>query len=99
MKPIAGVVVVGRSRPEPVYELLAMAEDASAASRTHAEAFERAQSAARAGDLSGARRALAEAEARAPEDGACRWFGGLLDRMEAGEEPSPWSGIVVLSGK
>ncbi len=98
-KPIAGVVVVGRSRPEPVYELLAMAEDAPEDLLAHADAFSRAQAAARAGDLGGAREALAEAARLHPGDGPCRWFAGILDRMEAGEEASPWSGVVVLSGK
>ena len=98
-KPIAAVVVVGRTQPEPVYELLALAQEATDAQRAHVEAFERAQAAARAADLEAARTALAEAERLRPGDGPCAWFAGVLDSMEAGEEPSPWSGVVVLSGK
>ncbi len=43
--------------------------------------------------------ALAEAERLRPGDGPDGLAAGLLDRIEAGEEERPWSGIVVLAGK
>jgi adenylate cyclase len=98
-KPLARIVVVGRSRPEPVYELLAMRENATAETVAHAEAFARAQDAAKRGDLAAACAALDEAERHRPGDGPVAWFRGLLDRMEAGEVATPWSGVVELTAK
>ena len=98
-KPIGGLVVVGRSKPEPVYELLAMREDAEPDLVSHVEAFERAQAAAKEGDLDQARSELDEAERLRPGDGPVAWFRGVLDDIQSGEEESPWSGVVVLKGK
>ena len=98
-KPIGGLVVVGRTKPEPVYVLHAMREGAPPDLVAHVEAFTRAQAAARAGDLEAARKALDEAAALRAGDGPTAWFRRILDAMESGEEPTPWSGIVVLKGK
>jgi len=99
VKPLARLVVVGKDEPVQVYELVALAERATDVQRRHVEAFTRAIEAARAGRLPAARTALEEARALAPEDGACAWFSKLLARLEAGAEPSPWSGIYALSSK
>jgi adenylate cyclase len=98
-KPLARLGVVGREEPIAVYELVALREHATPAQVQHVEAFARAQSAARAGDLPAARRALGESEALRPGDGPCAWFRAVIDRMAAGAEPSPWSGVIVLTGK
>ena len=42
---------------------------------------------------------IAEAERLRSGDGPCHWFAKVLDRLEAGAEPSPWSGVIVLTGK
>jgi adenylate cyclase len=98
-RPLGGLVVVGRDEPEPVFELLAMREGAPAPLVAHVAAFERAQAAARAGDLDGAEAALAEAERLRPGDGPTGWFRGVLSDLRAGTEPSPWTGVVTLTSK
>ncbi|MFV1959813.1 MAG: adenylate/guanylate cyclase domain-containing protein, partial [Planctomycetota bacterium] len=98
-RPIARIVLVGRSEPEPVFELLALKEGASSDLLAHVAAFEAALEAARRGDLEAARRALDEAEGLRPGDGPTAWLRGLVERLAQGEEPSPWSGLVTLTGK
>jgi adenylate cyclase len=98
-KPIGEVAVAGREEPVTVHELLAMREGAPPEVVAHADAFRKAQDAARAGDLAAARAALDEAERRRPGDGPVRWFRGVLDAMAAGKEPTPWSGVVRLKEK
>lgn len=98
-KPLARLVVVGRSQPEPVYELLALREGASKALADHVKAFEEALEATRRGDLDGACEALDEAGRQRPGDGPVAWLRGLVEDLGSGEEPSPWSGVVVLKGK
>jgi adenylate cyclase len=99
VRPLAAVRVVGRSEPAPVCELLAMREGARPQLVALAQAFSRSQAAARAGDLAGARAALAEAEAIRPGDPPSAWWRERLDRMEEGFEPVPWPGVVELRGK
>jgi len=91
--------VVGKNEPVAVYELLATRESAPPELLAHVAAFDRATEAARRGDLAAARAALAEAARLRPGDGPCHWFGKVLDRVEAGAEPSPWPGVIVLTGK
>jgi adenylate cyclase len=98
-KPLGRLVVVGKEEPVGVYELVALRERATPEQVRHVAAFERAVAAAQAGDLAAARAALAEAAALVPGDGACAWFGALLGRLASGAEPSPWSGVVTLTGK
>jgi adenylate cyclase len=98
-KAIGRVIVVGWDTPEPVYELVAMREGATADLVAHVAAWDRATAAMRAGDLAGAAAALADAERLRPGDGACAWLGKVLAAMRAGTEPTPWSGVVRLEGK
>jgi adenylate cyclase len=99
VKQIGRVVVVGWDTPEPVYELVAMRDGASADLVAHVAAWDRAAAAMRAGDLAAADRALAEAERLRPGDGACAWLRTILAAMRGGAEPTPWSGVVRLEGK
>jgi adenylate cyclase len=98
-KQIGRVVVVGWDTPEPVYELVAMREGASADLVAHVAAWDRATSAMRAGDLSAADTALLDAERLRPGDGACAFLRKLLSSLHSGAEPTPWSGIIKLEGK
>ena len=98
-KPLCRLGVVGKSEPVAVYELVAMADEASPGLAAHVAAFGRATGAARAGDVAGARAALLDAARERPDDGPCRWLAAILDRMESGAEPTPWSGAVLLAGK
>ncbi len=98
-KPLGRLGVVGKSEPVAVYELMALRDGASESLLAHVEAFTRAGDAARRGDLAAARAALAEAEREKPGDGPCAWFAKILGRMESGDEPTPWSGTIVLTGK
>lgn len=98
-KPLARLVVVGWDEPVLVHELLATRERATPDLVAHVEAFVRATDAARAGDLAAAARALDTAERLRPNDGPCRWLRGLLAEMKAGRAPTPWSGVLTLTGK
>jgi len=98
-KPLARIVVVGWDEPVLVHELLATRERATPDLIAHVEAFARAADAARAGDLAAADRALAAAERLRPGDGPCRWLGALVADMRAGRAPTPWSGVLTLTGK
>ena len=98
-KPLGRLGVVGKSAPVAVYELMALRESAPADLLAHVAAFTRAGEAARRGDLVAARTALAEAARLKSDDGPSAWFATLLDRMESGDEPTPWSGTIVLTGK
>ncbi len=95
VKPLGGIVVVGREEPVSVYELVAARDGASAELIAHAEAFERSLAAARRGDLIEARRALDEADRLKPGDGPVAWFRDVL----AGLGREPWDGITVLTRK
>ena len=61
-----------------------------------ADAFARAQSAAKSGHLEGARKALDEVEGLRPGDPVAAWFREILDGLAPGEA---WSGTVVLESK
>ena len=98
-KPLADLVVVGKTEPVGVYELVSLSEDASASERGHVEAFAAAHAALRADDLEAAREALAQARALAPDDGPCAWLGGLIVGLSEGSVQRPWDGRVVLSSK
>jgi adenylate cyclase len=98
-KPLADLVVVGKSQAVAVYELVSMREDASEADRGHVEAYQRAHSAVRAGEHAAALAALGEAEALRPGDGPCRWLRGVIEALEAGELASPWDGRWTLDRK
>ncbi len=96
-KRLADLVVVGKKQAVAVYELVAMADDATDEQRAHVEAFNRAHEAARAGDPAAARAALDEAEAHAPGDGPVAWLRGLVDELEA--ENRAWDGSYTLDRK
>ncbi len=98
-KPLGRLGVVGKTEPVPVYELMGLAESAPPDLVAHVAAFTRAGEAAKRGDLAAARTALDEAERLRPGDGPCAWFRGVLDHMAKGDEPTPWSGTIVLTGK
>lgn len=98
-KPIAGLIVVGRRVPEPVYQLVAMRGDVTEEVLKHVEAYERAHALTLEGDVAGARAALEDADRLRPGDGPTIWLGGILDRLEAGELAQPWNGVVELTGK
>lgn len=98
-KRLADLVVVGRSNPVRVYEVLSLREDADEDTRAHAGAFARAHEALRQGDLAVAWEALAEAEARRPGDGPTAWLRSLAARLRRGEAPSPWDGTWRLTEK
>ncbi|MDJ0974676.1 MAG: adenylate/guanylate cyclase domain-containing protein [Planctomycetota bacterium] len=98
-KRLADIVVMGKKEAVRVYELVAMKDDATGAEKGHVTAFNTAVEALLAGDLEAARPALGAAESTRPGDGPTAWMRGLLERMEAGEAPSPWSGRLVLDSK
>lgn len=98
-KPLAKLIVVGKTEPVPVHELIALAASASPAQKAHAEAFGRAHAAVLADDLDGAETALAEAEKLVPDDGPCRWLGGIIDGLRLGMIARPWNGVYVLESK
>jgi adenylate cyclase len=98
-KSLGRLVVVGKEEPVGVHELVALRERATPDEVHHVEAFARAVAAAKSGDLAAARTALSESERLRPGDGACAWFATLLAKLASGAEPSPWSGVVTLTGK
>ncbi len=98
-KPLAKLIVVGKTEPVAVHELLALAETATADDRRHVDAFSRAHAAVLADDLDAAEAALAEAEAARPDDGPCRWLGGIIDGLRLGLVARPWNGVYVLESK
>lgn len=98
-KPLAGLVVVGRKTPEPVYQLLAMRDEAPEDLLRHVEAYTRAHGLLEDGDLGGAREALVEAERLRPGDGPTAWLTGIVEQVAGGGIDRPWSGIVELTGK
>lgn len=98
-KPLAKLIVVGKTEPVPVHELIALVESASPEQRAHAEAFGRAHALLLADDLDGAETALAEAEKLVPDDGPCRWLGGIIDGLRLGMIARPWNGVYVLESK
>ncbi len=98
-KPLCGLIVVGRTQPEPVYELVGLRDQASDALIAHVEAFKAAVDAARRGALDEARRRLIDADATRPGDAPTRWLGGIVNQLERGDLACPWSGVVELTGK
>jgi len=95
---LGDVVVVGREEPVAVYELLAERADAPADLLAHVAAFDAALAAAREGDLTAARKALAEAARLRADDGPTVWFAGVLGDLER-EVPGAWNGVTVLGAK
>lgn len=96
LKPLGGIVVVGREDPVAVYELVGARAGASEERRAHVEAFGRAVEAARRGARSEAEQALAEADRLAPGDGPVAWFQDVL----AGLAPDQtWDGVTTLESK
>jgi adenylate cyclase len=98
-KRLADLVVVGRSTPVRVYEVLSLREDADEDTKAHVAAFGKAHEGLRKGDLAAAWEALAEAEARRPGDGPTAWLRILAGRMRKGEAPTPWDGTWRLTEK
>jgi adenylate cyclase len=98
-KRLADLVVVGRSTPVRVYEILSLIGDASEDTRAHAAAFARAHASLRKGDVTAALENLAEAESRRPGDGPTAWLRGLAGRMRRGEAPQSWDGTWRLTEK
>lgn len=98
-KPLGDLVVVGKSRPVAVYELIAMADAADVQARAHVAAFTEAGQALRAGAWAQAREALAHAEAARPGDGPTAWLGGVLASCEHDANIRAWDGRVVLHSK
>ena len=98
-KPLADLVVVGKTEAVAVYELVSMREDATEDERGHTEAYQRAHKAVREGGHAEALAALDEAEALRPGDGPCRWLRGVIRAVEAGELPAPWDGRWTLDRK
>ena len=94
LKPLGGLIVVGKEEPVAVYELMATKADASPELTAHVEAFTRALEAARAGDVAGARVALEEAAALRPEDGPVAWLRQVLEGLDGA-----WDGVTVLGHK
>ncbi len=95
LKPLGKAVVVGRTEPVSIFELLALRAEASADLMAHASAFERALAAAREGDLAGATASLDEAAHLRPGDGATVWFRGVLETLRG----QAWDGTTVLLQK
>ncbi|MHC5009808.1 MAG: CHASE2 domain-containing protein [Planctomycetota bacterium] len=91
-RPVAGVVVVGKTEPVAVYELLGLSSDAPLAE--HVAAFRRAQEAARRGDPQAARAALAEAESLLPGEAVVAWCGDAHRQVA----PPRWRAIAPARG-
>jgi adenylate cyclase len=98
-KRLADLVVVGRSTPVRVYEVLSLREDAAEDTKAHAAAFGKAHEALRTGDMPAAWEHLAEAEARRPGDGPTAWLRALAGRIRKGEASTPWDGTWRLTEK
>lgn len=98
-KPLGELVVVGRKEAVPVFELVAMVEQATPAERAHVEAFRRAYEKLRSGLSGEARVALEEARAQAPDDGPTEWLDGLIAEYEQKTNNETWDGRVVLHSK
>lgn len=98
-KRLADLIVVGKSTPVRVYEVLSLREDAPEDTRAHAEAFAQAHEALRRGDLEAARSGLERALRLRPGDGPTAWLAALEARMRAGQAPSPWDGTWTLTEK
>ena len=94
LKPLGGLVVVGKAEPVGVYELLAERARASEDLTAHVAAFAQALEAARDGDVAAARAALARAGDLRPDDGPVAWLRGVLDGLDG-----PWDGVTVLGHK
>ena len=98
-KRLADLVVVGRSTPVRVYEVLSLKEDASEDTVAHAAAFGEAHAALRKGDLPTAWEALGRAEALRPGDGPTEWLRTLAGRLRKGDISTPWDGTWRLTEK
>lgn len=98
-KRLADLVVVGRSAPVRVYEVLSLREDASEDTLAHAAAFQRAHEALRKDTVEAAEDALAEAARRRPGDGPTAWLASVAAKIRAGAIPSPWDGTWTLTEK
>lgn len=93
-KPLGGLLVVGKTVPVQVYELLGMRERPDPRLEAHIQAFEEALAAARRGDTTAAEVAIAKAEAERPGDPACWWLRSVLR-----EHPTGWQGTTSLTSK
>jgi adenylate cyclase len=98
-KPLAKLVVVGKTEPVPVHELIAMTEDAAPDVVEHAREFGLAHAAVLADDLDAARRHLAASRGKRCEDGPCAWLEKLIEDLASGSRPRPWDGVWVLDSK
>lgn len=99
VKPLAQAVVVGKTEPIPVYELVGLLGTTAPEVVAHAEAFARAHAAVLADDLDAADRALDEASRLRPKDGPCGWLRKLVAELRAGVRERPWDGVYVLTEK
>lgn len=95
LKPLGGLIVVGKAEPVEVYELLATRDGADEDLRAHVEAFGHALDAAKAGDPQAAGEALDEAAARRPDDGPTAWLRGVVTEHGG----TPWDGVTRLTRK
>ncbi len=97
LKPLGGLVVVGKAEPVQVFELLAERASAPADLKAHVEAFARAMDAARVGDADAARAALARAAELRADDGPVAWLEGVVDGVDGVD--GAWDGVTVLGHK
>ncbi|MCC7136910.1 MAG: adenylate/guanylate cyclase domain-containing protein [Planctomycetes bacterium] len=99
VKPLAKVVVVGKSEPIPVYELVGLTGRVAPELAAHVEAFTRAHAAVLADDLDAADAAIDEASRLRKGDGPCGWMRKLVAELRSGVRDRPWDGEYVLHEK
>ncbi|MCA9315511.1 MAG: adenylate/guanylate cyclase domain-containing protein [Planctomycetes bacterium] len=99
VKPLGDLVVVGKKNAISVYELIALADEATEAEHAHVAAFADAVQALEVGAWAEARDALGRAQDARPGDGPTAWLKGVATICELEPDIHVWDRRVVLHSK
>ncbi len=97
-RPLGAFLLVGKSQPLVVRELMALEEGVTAPLQARCEAFATAMSAFSAGQWARAHALFTQYLSASPEDGPARYFLARCEQYITAP-PGDWRGVIALGGK
>jgi adenylate cyclase len=98
-RPLGRFLVVGKSRPVDVLELIGRAAESTPDTAEHAARFAAGLAQYRAQSWKQALECFEACLAASPEDGPARFYAGLCQRYAESPPEGPWDGVVRMDQK